>query len=70
MREIEDSTMLIFRVPSKLCKPHDRNRAAARGCIENKIPMIKSSNYGSSFVINSKGQVLFKSNNEFNIFKQ
>ena len=21
---------LIFRVPSKLCKPHDRNRAAAR----------------------------------------
>ena len=30
VREIEDSTMLIFRVPSKLCKPHDRNRAAAR----------------------------------------
>lgn len=39
-------------------------------CIENKIPMIKSSNYGSSFVINSKGKVLFKSNNEINIFKQ
>jgi len=30
VREIEDSTMLIFRVPSKLCKPHDRNRAAVR----------------------------------------
>lgn len=39
-------------------------------CIENKIPLIKSSNYGSSFVISSKGKVLFKSNNEFNIFKQ
>ena len=37
-------------------------------CIETKIPMIKSSNYGSSFVINSKGKVLFKSNNEFNIY--
>ena len=39
-------------------------------CIENNIPMIKSSNYGSSFVINSKGKVLFKSSNEFNILKQ
>jgi apolipoprotein N-acyltransferase len=37
-------------------------------CVENKIPMIKSSNYGSSFVINSKGKVLFKSNDEFNIY--
>lgn len=39
-------------------------------CIENKTPLIKSSNYGNSFVISSKGKVLFKSNNEFNIFKQ
>ena len=39
-------------------------------CIENKIPMIKSSNYGKTLVINSKGKVLFKSSNDFNVFAQ
>lgn len=46
------------------------NKLLKLRCIENKIPMIKSSNYGSSLVINSKGKVLFKSINEFNVFKQ
>lgn len=39
-------------------------------CIENQIPMIKSSNYGISLVISSKGQILVKNNKEFNILKQ
>lgn len=37
-------------------------------CVENKIPMIKSANYGNSLVINSKGQIVFSANNELNIY--
>ena len=45
VREIEDSTMLIFRTPSKLCKPHNRNRAAARGkTIKTKYYEMKKRN--------------------------
>ncbi|WP_019039200.1 hypothetical protein [Psychroflexus tropicus] len=38
-------------------------------CIENKMPMIKSSNYGSSIMIDSKGNILIELNDELNIFK-
>ena len=46
------------------------NNILSLRCIENKIPMIKSANFGSSLVINSKGKVLFKSNNEFNFYSK
>ena len=37
-------------------------------CIENRLPMIKSSSYGNSYLINSYGEVKQKSRKEFNTF--
>jgi apolipoprotein N-acyltransferase len=38
-------------------------------CVENEMPLIKSSNNGNSLVINSKGEIIFSSREELNIYK-
>jgi apolipoprotein N-acyltransferase len=38
-------------------------------CVENEIPLVKSSNSGNSLVINSKGKIIYNSREELNIYK-